>query len=170
MKWNNESVVQTDNIVVSCDTTITALFVKLTVGSDNNAYGTATHEKQSNLVEKIQATPNNGYRFDHWSNGSMQNPSIINLTSDSLITAFFIADGEPEIVADVSVERFKIYQRDGNIVVVGADGDRVTLFDNVGRLLETKKSKTEELYFDVPGRGVYHIKVDNHPARKIVVL
>lgn len=170
LRWNNGSVVQTDNIVVSCDTTITALFVKLTVGSDNNAYGTATHEKQSNLVEKIQATPNNGYRFDHWSNGSMQNPSIINLTSDSLITAFFIADGGFESVADVSVERFKIYQRDGNIVVVGADGDMVTLFDNVGRLLETKKSKAEELFFDVPGRGVYHIKVDNHPARKIVVL
>lgn len=170
LKWDNGIVVQTDNIFVSCDTTITALFVKLDVVSDNDAYGTVTHEKQSNLVEKIQAIPNSGYRFDHWSNGSVQNPCIVSLTSDSVITAFFIENGGAESITDVIEERFKLYQCDGGIVVVGAVGVRVTLFDNAGRVLDTRKNEIEELQLNVPASGIYYIKVGNSPTQKIVVL
>ena len=40
-------------------------------------------------MEKIIATANYGYHFDHWSNGSTANPDTINLIGDSSITAFF---------------------------------------------------------------------------------
>lgn len=170
LKWDNGSTSQTDNIFVSCDTTITAIFVNLTVNTNNNAFGTAVHEKQSNLVEKIQAIPNSEYHFDHWSNGCTLNPCLINLTSDSLVTAFFMANESPEGISDGFVESIKLYQHDGNIVVSGAAGHLVALYDMSGHLLETKRSEAEELYFDVANNGVYHVKIGDFPARKIVVI
>lgn len=37
----------------------------------------------------IQATPNYGYHFDHWSTGSTQNLDTVHLTGDCTITAYF---------------------------------------------------------------------------------
>ncbi len=39
----------------------------------------------------LQATPNTGYHFDHWSTGSTANPVTITLMGDSTITAYFEA-------------------------------------------------------------------------------
>ena len=53
-------------------------------------YVTASTVKCDSTVT-IQAYPNDGYIFDHWSNGSTTNPDTIHLTGDSTVTAFFLA-------------------------------------------------------------------------------
>lgn len=65
----------------------------------------------------------------------------------------------------------KIYARDGQIVVEGAGGYTVTLYDAVGRLLATKEAllSGEPCEFGVAAIGVYLVKIGPYPARRIVV-
>ena len=65
----------------------------------------------------------------------------------------------------------RIYARDGHIVVEGATGYIVALYDVVGRLLATKETlpSGEPCKIGVAATGVYLVKIGPYPARRIVV-
>ncbi len=263
-------------------------------GGGNFAYGTAI---------SISATPYSGYRFTHWSNGSIYNPYMFAVLEDKTLTAVFVADGEPwqdtvvtydttyitmhdttfinvyvhdttivdnyihdttylwqydttyidnyihdttivvnwiydttylwqydttyidnyihdttivdnwiydttivvdtlwltqydtvwltlydtvwlhdtvivhdtiyitqEGIGDVAESSIKLYQSNGQIVVEGAAGKAVYMYDINGRLLMRRTENEERRTFDVPVSGAYLIKVGELPARKIVVI
>lgn len=64
----------------------------------------------------------------------------------------------------------KVYSSQGQIVVEGANGNMVTLYDVTGRTLISKQDEYTPLHFDAPASGTYLIKIGNHPARKVVVI
>ena len=64
----------------------------------------------------------------------------------------------------------KVYSREGRIVVEGAEGNRVTLYDVTGRVLATKQDDYSPLRFDAPASGTYLIKIGAYPARRVVVI
>lgn len=55
------------------------------------------------------------------------------------------------------------------IVVEGAEGNPVYLYDVMGRLLATRKETAQEVLLDVAASGVYPVKIGAAPARRIVV-
>lgn len=79
-----------------------------------------------------------------------------------------------EGIGDVEGSPVKVYQSQGQIVVEGADGQPVALYDVSGRLLATRRSEEVQggtpLRFSIRASGTYLIKVGNVPARRIVVL
>lgn len=85
--------------------------------------------------------------------------------------AYFASDnGEEEGIGETAEERVKLYRRNGQIVVEGAEGNVVTLYDAVGRVLATKRDDYSLLRFDVPSAGTYLIRIGNAPARRVVVI
>ena len=64
----------------------------------------------------------------------------------------------------------KVYSNRGQIVVEGADGNPVTLYDVTGRVLATRRDEGMPLRFDAPASGTYLIKIGNYPARRVVVI
>ena len=147
----------------------------------------------------FNAVPNNGYRFDHWSDNNTTNPRTLTLVSDTSIVAYFSAVASDTVyieihdtvylpqyiyihdtvyihdtivvgVGEVDALNAMIYLQNGQIVVEGAEDNMVWLYDAVGRLLATKQDDHSALRFDVPNTGTYLIKVGNHPARRIVVV
>lgn len=64
----------------------------------------------------------------------------------------------------------RVYSSQGQIVVEGADGYAVTLFDINGRMLATKQDYGTVVHFDAPVSGTYMIKIGNNAARKVVVI
>ena len=74
-----------------------------------------------------------------------------------------------EGIEDISLQNSKIYQRNGQIVVEGAEGNPVYLYDVFGRLLATKRETAQEVLLDVPASGAYLVKIGDTPAQKIVV-
>ena len=120
----------------------------------------------------FNAIPNSGYRFDHWSDGNTENPRSLIVTSDTNIAAYFAAATSDTVyiyVHDTAISA-KIYQRDGQIVVEGANGNMVMFYDVNGHMLATKRDEYAPLRFDAPVSGTYMIKIGNHPARKMVVV
>lgn len=75
-----------------------------------------------------------------------------------------------EGIGDVDALNAKVYINDGQIVVEGAEGNPVSLYDINGRLLATRRDDFFPLRFDAPASGAYMIKIGNHPARKVVVI
>jgi len=64
----------------------------------------------------------------------------------------------------------KLYSQFGQIVVEGAQGYDVVLYDAVGRKLDARRDDFGMLRFDVPASGTYLVRVGKTPARRIVVI
>lgn len=73
-------------------------------------------------------------------------------------------------IENVSMINAKIYSSHSRIVVEGADGNNVMLFDMQGRLLSTKRDEYSVLEFEVPISGAYFVKIGNYKAKKVVVI
>ncbi|MBO4739978.1 MAG: hypothetical protein J5606_10530, partial [Bacteroidales bacterium] len=63
----------------------------ITVKSNNNAWGTVagggTYAKGTSIT--LQATANNGYKFEQWDDGDTANPRSIIVERDAVYTAIF---------------------------------------------------------------------------------
>ena len=75
----------------------------------------------------------------------------------------------------------KVYACNGQIVVKGAEGNTVTLYDVMGRKLTYSSTTASRrspspnlgedlLKIDVPASGTYLIRIGDYPARKVVVI
>ncbi len=103
VQWSDGNTEAVRNVVVTCDSVVTAIFaidthsVVLAVNNDN--YGTVTdgcNVPYGNTVT-IEAFASEGYHFAEWSNGSRNNPETITVISDTMITAIFTDDVVPQI-------------------------------------------------------------------------
>ncbi|MBR3551586.1 MAG: C10 family peptidase, partial [Bacteroidales bacterium] len=69
--------------------------IQLTVLSNDTVMGAAEIYRNASLCDSTTvyfANAHFGYRFDHWSNGSTNNPDSLLLTGDSTVTAYFSKD------------------------------------------------------------------------------
>ena len=77
-------------------------------------------------------------------------------------------------IDDVDADGARVYSSQGQIVVEGAEGSTVALYDAVGRRLAVRRNEEMlwgmPLRFDVPASGTYLIRVGDTPARRIVVV
>lgn len=64
----------------------------------------------------------------------------------------------------------RIYQRNGQIIVEGAEGNAVTVYDAVGRLLATKQDDGTPLQFDIQAAGLYLVRIGDSTIRRVVVI
>ena len=118
----------------------------------------------------VQAIPGTGYVFDHWSDGDTNHLRTLSLTSDTTLIAYFATDG-------VGINEFGsqlplISVRNGRIVIEGAEGETLQVFDIQGRQLMNGEIQTShfEMQSSKLSTGTYIVKVGRHAARKIVVI
>lgn len=74
-----------------------------------------------------------------------------------------------ESIEDPVFERVSITLRNGRIIVVGAEGHRVTVSDILGRTLFSALV-TESVSIDVPSAGIYLLQIDNLPTRRLAIM
>ena len=73
-------------------------------------------------------------------------------------------------IADVDNAQIKVYSSEGQIVVEGVQNRMVMLYDASGHQLQATTSRFDKLTMDVPASGAYMIKVDNQPAKKVMIM
>ncbi len=149
------------------------LMLDFSASTGDTAKGTVvvtTAPTCDNREAEIQANAYHGYHFDHWSDGNTDNPRYIVVLQDTHLVAYFASDnGEEEDFEETEEEKVKLFQRNGQIVVTGAEGYTVCLYDVVGRLLATRRETAQEVLLNVPASGAYLVKIGDAPARRIVV-
>lgn len=77
-----------------------------------------------------------------------------------------------EGIEDIETLDFKLYHRDGRIVVETVEGVNlpVCIFDAIGRRVAVKEAGCHMTEFEVPASGVYLVKLGTLPARRIVIV
>lgn len=83
------------------------------------------------------------------------------------ITAVFARLGG---INDVEADNFTVSATEGTVVVLGAEGQQVTLFDVNGRMMSREANAGERVEFRVSNSGVYLVKVGNAAAKRVVVI
>lgn len=233
-QWSDGSTENSHSVVITGNMMLTAYFAidthTVSVFADSIAFGNVAGGGRYiyGSVATLTAAPYSGYQFSHWSNGATYNPYTFAVLSDTTLTAYFYADGEPYQdtiyvydtvfipiydttfittvdtmllsvhdtillhdtiylpqyiydtlyihdtlyvgINEVETINAKIYTKNGEIVVDGAEGKQVWLYDINGRLLATKQDNYQSLRFGVQASGSYLVKIGNHPARKVVVI
>ena len=99
------------------------LSFELSLSANDETYGNVAFEAQSCEVATITATPNEGYEFTRWSDGNMENPRTVSLTSDTAFVAIFTEiNPSPTITVTVNNEAMgsASYTLDGNTAVLTA--------------------------------------------------
>ena len=187
VSWNDGITEASRTIVLANDTAFTALFaidthsVTLAVNDDlfGSVSGMGNYPYGAEVA--IEATANEGYHFLRWSDNNTEATRTVTVTADMSFTAYFESDGT-EGIGEVGEQRseVRVYAVEGRIIVEGAEGETVRVYDVMGRMV-TCSSRTYapaltgtpsnlEGEFRVPTSGVYFVKVGQYPARKVVVI
>ena len=158
--------------VVTLELTVNPLYT-VTLVSDNTTMGTVS--ESGIIVENgyftAVATPNDGYRFVAWKNGSeivsTTATYVFQVTEDITLTAVF---EENVGIDDVDMDNVTIYSANSTIFVKGVEGQDVHVYDVNGRMMYRELNATENLEFRMTATGVYLVKVGNAPAKRVVVV
>lgn len=155
-----------DTVTVTEQLTYHTLHIMSANNSQGLAAGNGTFPDGTNV--EIAAIPIEGNRFVQWNDGSTDNPRTITVSSNMSFAASF----EPADVAINSVEgsEYFITTSHNMISVIGATGERIRLFDTLGRQLTVSNNAADIQTFAVPATGAYFIQIGNRPARKVVVV
>lgn len=117
-------------------------------------------------IATLTATANNGYHFTGWNiypgytNIVTDNPVSLTVTSNITATAYFEADEGGNNIDETLFDGINVYSHNGRIVVEGAEGEAIRLFDIMGHGISNEQ---------LPA-GVYMVRIGDRPARKVVVL
>ncbi len=169
--WSNGSTDNPLTITLTTDTSLTAFFaldsLSVSVVSNDETMGSVTGGGTYAYGDTVTltATADEGYHFEGWGitpgyqNIVTENPLTIIVTQDMSIIAYFVADST-EGISGVDMLNAKVYSSQGQIVVDGAEGESVRIYDITGRNVHNEALHT----------GVYIVKVGGRPARKVVVM
>ena len=134
--------------------------------------GAGDYVEGSNV--RLVAMPATHYEFYAWLDNNTGDTvsresvyAIANIDRDYFLTAIFVASTG---IDDVDMDNVTIYSTDNVIVVRGAEGKQVTLFDVNGRMLSREARAAEQVEFRVNNSGVYLVKVANAAAKRVVVI
>lgn len=175
--WSNGVTANPYTFAVLSDVELTALFVAegdevymVNVETSDPTMGSVSGGGQriEGDTMTIRAIANNGYRFVRWNDNDTNDIRTIIVTSDITYIAYF--ESTTQRIGDVELLNSHVYSCQGQIIVEGADGIIVTLYDINGRMLATKQDYGTALRFHAPASGIYMIKIGNHSARKVVVI
>ena len=164
LQWNNGVTDNPYSLVVTSDTALSAIFVPANDTPCDTVY-IYIHDTTT-IINDIYV---HDTTYITLMDTLMQYDTIINTVYDTIVihdTIYITQEG----IGGVDVLNAKVYSSQGQIVVEGADGNMVTLYDVNGRVLATKHDNDIPLSFDVPATGTYMIKIGNYPARKVVVI
>ena len=164
VEWSDGNTENPRTIVVTEDVELMAEFeLNGTSGDDENyIFIVESADKAQGSVEiTIMAKAIEGFEFDHWSDGSTENPRVVTLDADVELYAYFRVD-ETTNVESSMILSVNVYGSNGVLYVEGVETDYHVL-DAAGRLIYTGRNAQLSL-----PRGVYVIAVGGE-VEKIVL-
>lgn len=118
----------------------------------------------------LEAVPHSGYHFKEWNDHSTDRVRDYELSEVIVQLVARFAEGDaPVSIKDVTVDGIRIYNRDGQVAVSGAEGEMVRVYDLAGRQVAAVRAHAAEVLVSVPVRGLCLVRVGTKPAQKVVV-
>ena len=169
-------VLTTDTVVVYDTTvlydtiystdTVRPTYYRLQVTGNEGGVGIGSAVVPAGTVLQIGALPMEGYRFSQWDDGSTDNPRQVTMTGDATLNALFVPLTG---IAVTTTDGWTASVEGHCIVIGGAEGRQVTLYDIQGRRCFTGRATAERMVLQVSAAGIYLVSVDDGPARKVIM-
>ena len=175
VRWSNGVTNNPYTFAVTADVELTAIFAEqgtvhfITAIADDPTTGSVSGGGQYATGETVTLTaiPAEGYQFDHWNDGSTTNPRDVIVAGDATYTAYFVA---LNAIDDVEANNVRIYTNHTEIVVEGAEGLPVSLYDINGRKLDEDDKGFGTVRFYAPASGAYMVRIGERTVKKVVVV
>ena len=183
LHWSDGSTEAARLVEINATATYTAFFApeQCNVNTTTNiaAAGTVSGNGTYNMGDTVTLTAiaNDGYRFDHWSDGSTEEVRTVvideNLSAEMQLgagntygitfTAYFV--DEHEGIDDAALDEVKVYVAEGAIIVAAAENEQVRIYDLSGRIVAEGRIR-----YEAPTSGVYFVRAGIRKAQKVVVV
>ena len=167
--WNDGNPYPIRTVTVTGNDTYIALFdaveYQVVVNPNNAICGTTTGTGTYSFMEQVTATatPNEGFVFDHWSDGTTDNPYIFNVTQDVTLIAVFVSDGSgDEGIDDMETVNYSVYPNPTNGKVnVKIDGEPapIRVYNIYGQLLQELPAGTSTVDLSNYAKGTYILRI-----------
>ena len=130
VQWSNGATAATYTFTLTSDTTLTAIFEgdprTITVAADENgSVKVAVNGKDTTATTfdygteiTLTATANVGYSFEKWDDGNTDNPRVITLTKDIVITAIFKKDAPTQLLEATTETKVQKVMRNGQVFII----------------------------------------------------
>ena len=143
-------------------------YYTVTVLSNNEQMGLVSGggRVQAGDSVTISAAALQGYRFVQWNDADTNAVRRVKVTADITYIATFEARTG---IDEAGMEGICAYAEHLGIMLRGADGHSVELFDLQGRRLALRACATGEERFAVPAAGAYLLRFDGQGTRRVVV-
>ncbi|MBO4752575.1 MAG: InlB B-repeat-containing protein [Bacteroidales bacterium] len=176
-EWNDGNTYPIRTVTVTGNTTYTAYFdaiaYTVTVNPNNQICGSTTGSGTYSYMQEVTATatPANGFRFDHWSDGTTDNPYVFNVTHNVTLIAVFVSDGSGEGIDDVEELNYRIYPNPTNgkvnIQTNAAGNEPMKLYNLYGQLLQTLPAGSTEVDLSGYAKGTYFLRIGTHSMKLV---
>ena len=180
-RWSDGNTENPRTVSLTSDTAFVAIFTEInpsptiTVTVNNEAMGSASYTLDGNTAV-LTATANEGYSFLTWSDGNMENPRTVTITSDTAFMAIFTASSSSSL-QEVNAREFVLYPNPAKSFVTLEfealkENTLLQILDINGRRVRTfdLKAGQETLRIEIGKlpEGVYTIMLGN-TAKKLIV-
>ena len=171
-QWDDGNQYSIRTVTVTGNTTYTAYFdaieYEVVVRPNNNICGTTTGSGTYSYGQTAiaTATPNEGFVFDHWSNGETDNPYSFSVTHNVTLIAVFVSDGtgsgNTDGIDDVEGENYSVYPNPTNgMVNVKIDGEPapIRIYNIYGQLLQELPAGATSVDLTNYANGTYILRI-----------
>ena len=181
LTWSDGNTENPRTVSITSDTAFMAIFTEavstptITLTVNNEAMGSASYTLDGNTAV-LTATANEGYSFLTWSDGNMENPRTVTITSDTAFMAIFTASSSSSL-QEVNAREFVLYPNPAKSFVTLEfealeENTLLQILDINGRKVRTfdLKAGQECLRIEIGNlsEGVYTIMLGN-AAKKLIV-
>ena len=144
------------------------------VSTNTPDWGSAVATKQPTCDDNtatIEATPEEGYRFVKWDDNNTDNPRQIAYNGQGYVYRKAIFESTVGVQEAETLPEVKVYASNGGIVVDGAQGEQVWVYDIMGRQMYNALIRDSIYRIQTPSLpfGIYLVKVGNHKTQKVAV-
>lgn len=169
-QWSDGNQYSIRTVTVTGNDTYMAYFdaieYEVNVRPNNNICGTTTGSGIYSYGQTAiaTATPNEGFVFDHWSNGETDNPYSFNVTGNVTLIAVFVTDGSGngEGIDDVEGENYSVYPNPTTgIVNVKQEGEPalIRVYNIYGQLLQELPAGATSVDLTNYANGTYILRI-----------
>ena len=147
----------------SIGSTTTVISINRNIPNAGTETGAGSYTSYQDTVT-INAAANAGYEFVQWSDGNRDSVRTIVVDGDARYEATFqqIPSGVEDVVAG-----YVVAAEDGTIMVQGAEGEMVRVYDAQGKMVALRNDCSSIERFEV-GTGVYFVRVSGRTMKVVV--
>lgn len=173
VEWNDGCTENPRVVELTSDTNFVATFsignlYTITVLADDPSMGSVTgggvYEAYSSVT--ITATPYSGYRFVRWSDGNTHSERTVYAYRDTTYIAYFESTNG---IFDADNSAVKVLAENSSVVISGAAGKQVNIYDMMGRQIVSAKVSDDNVRYQMPTSGVFLVRIEDKTAIKVVV-